>query len=159
MQFNPELAQRPQVIVGNKIDLLQERDVEKAKRSFEELGVPMWPISVATGAGVRDVVMRTYRRLEDARTADEGSAPVVRRKVYRLRAETGFSVERSDEGFIVRGEVVEKAVRKLILNSQDALEYLTDRLERMGVLRELRQHGFTEGDAVRIGEVEFELEG
>jgi len=157
--FNPELAQRPQVIVGNKIDLLQERDVEKARRSFEELGVPMWPISVATGAGVRDVVMRTYRRLEDARTADEESAPVVRRKVYRLRAETGFSVERSDEGFIVRGELVEKAVRKLILNSQDALEYLTDRLEKMGVLRELRQHGFTEGDAVRIGEVEFELEG
>jgi len=45
------------------------------------------------------------------------------------------------------------------LNSRDALEYLTDRLEKMGVLKELRRQGFSDGDTVRIGEVDFELEG
>ena len=157
--FNPRLAERTHVVVGNKIDLLTEDDVEPAVRRFEQLELTLWPISVATGAGIRDLVTRVYRQLQVEIEREVSSPAVVRRKVYRFRGETGFKVDRDGEGFVVSGERVEKVVRKLILNSRDALEYLTDRLEKMGVLRELRRQGFTAGDAVRIGEVEFELEG
>ena len=157
--FNPRLAERSHVVVGNKIDLLDEGDVEAAVRQFGELDLTLWPISVATGAGVRELVTRVYRQLQEEIEREVSSPAVVRRKVYRFQGETGFRVDRDDEVFVVRGEQVEKAVRKLILNSRDALEYLTDRLEKMGVLKELRRQGFTAGDAVRIGEVEFELEG
>ncbi|MCK4356899.1 Obg family GTPase CgtA, partial [Candidatus Bipolaricaulota bacterium] len=57
----------------------------------------------------------------------------------------------------VRGAAVERLVGKLILDSRDAREYLSERLEKMGVLRELNRQGFEHGDLVRIGEVELEL--
>ena len=58
-----------------------------------------------------------------------------------------------------KDDEIENLVRKLVLDSRDAMEYLTDRLEKMGVLKELRKRGFTEGDVVRIGEAEFEFDG
>ena len=157
--FNPRLAERTHVVVGNKIDLLAEDHVERAVRRFEELELTLWPISVATGAGIRNLVTRVYRQLQEEIEREVSSPAVVRRKVYRFQGDTSFRVDRNDEGFVVSGERVEKVVRKLILNSRDAMEYLTDRLEKMGVLKELRRQGFTAGDAVRIGEVELELEG
>jgi len=78
---------------------------------------------------------------------------------YRFRGETGFEVGRDGEAFVVSGGAVEDLVRKLVLDSRDAMEYLSDRLEKMGVIKELRRLGFTTGDTVRVGEDEFELEG
>jgi len=83
----------------------------------------------------------------------------VRRRVYRYRGESGFRVERSEDGFVVLGEEVEKIVKKLTMESRDAPGYLIERLERMGVMRELRRQGFRPGDPIRIGGVEFELDG
>jgi GTP-binding protein len=158
--FDPELAERPQIVVGNKIDLIGDGDVAAAVDRFRAEGIEVHPISVATRAGLRDLVHRTYRELERLKTdADEAVALPVRRKVYRFQGETGFRVDRDAEGFVVSGAEVEKLVRKLVLDSRDAMEYLSDRLERMGVMRELRKRGFSAGDTVRIGEAEFELEG
>jgi GTP-binding protein len=81
--------------------------------------------------------------------------------VYQFHGETGFRVERDGSGFRVTGQEVETLARKLVLTSRDAEEYLADRLEKMGVTKELRRLGYHAGDAVRIGEVklEFEFEG
>lgn len=83
----------------------------------------------------------------------------MRRRVYRYRGETGFEVQRQEEGFVVIGDAVEKLVKMLVLDSRDAMEYLGNRLEKMGVVRELKQQGFSEGDSVMIGGIELELEG
>ena len=158
--FNPALAERPQIVVGNKTDLIGEEDVTAACDRFRAEGIEIDPISVATGAGLREFVRRTYRELERLKgDADEAVALPTRRKVYRFRGETGFRVDRNAEGFVVSGVEVENLVRKLVLDSRDAMEYLSDRLERMGVMKELRKRGFSAGDTVRIGEAEFELEG
>jgi len=157
--FNPELSERPQVVVGNKTDAVGEGVVEKAQAAFEEIGITLWPISVATGAGVRELVGRVHHQLGAVAAREVALPREPKRRVYRLRPETGFRVIRDEEGFVVIGDKVEKVVAKLVLNTHDALEYFTDRLEKMGVMRELRRSGFEPGDSVRIGEVEFELEG
>ncbi len=158
--FNPALAERTQIVVGNKIDLIGEEDVTAARDRFRAEGIEIHPISVATRAGLQDLVHRTYRELERLKAnGDEAVALPIRRKVYRFQGETGFHVDREAEGFVVSGVEIENLVRKLVLDSRDAMEYLSDRLERMGVMRELRKRGFSAGDTVRIGEDEFELEG
>ena len=157
--FNPRLEDRTHIVVGNKIDVAEPEAVASAVRRFEDMGIPLYPVSVATGAGVRDLVARTHRMLSDEIESEVSAPTIVTRKVYRFEGETGFRVDQEGETFVVSGEKAEKIVRKLILNSHDALQYLTDRLEKMGVLKELRRQGFKAGDAIRIGEVEFELEG
>jgi len=158
--FNAVLAGRPQIVVGNKIDLVTDENVVAKRKRFAEAGVDVVPISVATRAGLQELVARTYRVLEAVKREDgDGSTLPIRRKVYRFRGETGFRVDRDDEVYVVSGHEVETLVRKLVLDSRDAMEYLSDRLEKMGVIKELRRQGFATGDAVRIGEAEFELEG
>jgi len=157
--FNPALAERPQLVVGNKIDALDDEAVAAIVARFAEADVELIPISVATQTGVRDLVGRAYTLLVDSREREVTPASPVRRKVYRFAEETGFRIEAEDDTYVVIGQEIERVVQKLILNTRDALEYLADRLEKMGVLKELRRLGYKPGDLIRIGEVELELAG
>ncbi len=158
--FSPQLAARPQIVVGNKVDLIEESEVARMVTRFAEIGVELHPISVVTGAGVQTLVSRVYSRLEELKKASEAPpAPVRKRRIYRYHGETGFWVDRDGDVFAVRGAEVEKIVKKLVLDSRDAWEYLSERLEKMGVMRELHRRGCTDGDLVRIGDVEFEFKG
>ena len=159
--FDGALSRRPQIVVGNKIDLIGDADVADLVNRFRDEGIEIHPISVATNTGLRELIVRAHRALEQLK-ASEPDQPVersVRRKVYRFEGETGFRIDQDDDGFAVYGDVVETLVRKLVLDSRDAMEYLSGRLEKMGVMRELRKRGFKAGDTVRIGEAEFELDG
>jgi len=158
--FSPALAGRTQIVVGNKIDLIGDEGVANARDRFQAEGIEIHPISVATRTGLRELVLRTDRELERLKAENaDGVALPIRRKVYRFQGETGFRVERDGREFVVSGEGVENLVRKLVLDSRDAMDYLSDRLEKMGVIKELRKRGYAAGDTVRIGEAEFELEG
>jgi GTP-binding protein len=157
--FNPQLAKRPQIVVGNKIDVLSDEEVARIQARFHEHGVDLLPLSVATGKNVRTLVQRAYYLLQGVRSVEEPDTSTVRRKVYRFEGETGFSVAREDGVLVVRGTTVENLVAKLVLDSQDAQEYLAIRLEKMGVLKELRRQGLSANEIVRIGEIELELEG
>ena len=154
--FNPRLAERPEIVVGNKTDRLSACDVETRCRSFSEEGIAILRISAARGDGVEDLVDRTYRVLADAVPE---TAITARRRVYRAADDEGYRVERERDTFTVRGREIEKLVRKLVLDSPDAQQYLAERLERMGVLRELRSLGLQAGATVRIGGVELEFAG
>jgi GTP-binding protein len=161
VSFAPALGTRPQVVVGNKIDLIAAEETAALRERFAAASIDLVPISVATRSGLQDVVQRVYRVLVEERGRELFAAAPLRRRVYQFHGETGFRVERDGSGFRVTGQEVETLARKLVLTSRDAEEYLADRLEKMGVAKELRRLGYHAGDAVRIGEVKlgFELEG
>ncbi len=153
-----ELASKPQIVVGNKVDLLDDDTVQQEKKRFTAIGIDIIPISVATGSGLRGVVNLAYNRLQSIGAAVLDRKSALKRRVYRFHDEEGFRVEQEGEAFVVRGQTVERLVAKLVLDSHDAQEYLSDRLDRMGVFQELGRHGFAPGDPLRIGEVELELD-
>lgn len=153
-----ELASKPQIVVGNKVDLLDDDTVQQEKERFAAIGIDIIPISVATGSGLRGVVNLAYNRLQSIGAAVLDRKSALKRRVYRFHDEEGFRVEQEGEAFVVRGQTVERLVAKLVLDSHDAQEYLSDRLDRMGVFQELGRHGFAPGDPLRIGEVELELD-
>ncbi len=153
--FSETLRERVQIVVGNKIDLLDEAAIAEAKGRFAAAGIQILPISVVSGEGVQELILRTHHVLQTVSVEERVAIP--RRRIYRYRGEEGFRVDREGNVFTVSGEVVEKLVKKLALDSRDACEYLSERLERMGVLRELSRQGFAEGDLVCIGGVELEL--
>jgi GTPase len=158
--FNPHLAKRPQIIVGNKSDAVSDEAQENIQQQFRERGIDLLCISVATGDGVRTLVQRAFYLLQGVRTKEDPEmVPVRTKKIYRFEGETGFSVAREDGVLVVTGKTVENLVEKLVLDHYDAQEYLGNRLEKMGVLKELRRQGLSESEIVRIGEIELELEG
>jgi GTP-binding protein len=79
-------------------------------------------------------------------------------RVYRPVGEGGYSVEREEDGgFRVLGRGVELLFERHDLKNEEALAYLEQRLNEIGVVAALRAAGFEPGDDVRVGEHEFEL--
>jgi GTPase len=63
VRYAPELADKPQVVVLNKIDATASEDVDVHRRAFADRGVELLTISAATGAGVSAVLERLWAHL------------------------------------------------------------------------------------------------
>jgi GTPase len=156
----------PELIVLSKRDLLAEGDVEAALAEWRggagESAVGVIAVSSATGEGLDELRRRILAELPGERGAPSDGEPAaefeVEHRVYRPVGEGGYSVVREDDGgFRVLGRGVELLFERHDLANEEALAYLEQRLNEIGVVAALRDAGFEAGDDVRIGEHEFEL--
>ncbi len=154
--FDQKLRRRQQIVVGNKIDIVGESEVDGACNRFKDIGVELLPISAMTGANIDTLIQRTYRVLEQERGKSDQTSGT-KRRVYEFEGQEGFDIVRKEETFVVTGKEVELLVEKLVFDSTDAREYLLDRLNRMGVMKELRRQGFSPGSVLQIRNKEFEF--
>lgn len=150
------LAARPRVVVLNKIDVPEARELADLVRGeLEARGLPVFAISTASHEGLRPLTFALAERVAAARRA----APVAEatRVVLRPRAvdDSGFTVRRREGGgqvwFAIRGEKPERWVRQTDFANDEAVGYLADRLARAGVEEALYKAGAVAGDEVRIG--------
>jgi GTP-binding protein len=76
--FDAALAAKPQVVVGNKLDLAEARAAFPATRArFAERGVTLWGVSAATGEGIAALMRHVALqwRAERAAAADKTAVP------------------------------------------------------------------------------------
>jgi len=150
------LAERPRVVVLNKIDVPEARELADLVRAeLERRGLPVFEISAASHEGLRALTFALAERVAAARRA--APAPEATRVVLRPRAvdDSGFTVKRREGGgqvwFSIRGEKPERWVRQTDFSNDEAVGYLADRLARAGVEDALYKAGAVAGDEVRIG--------
>ncbi|MCX8007623.1 MAG: GTPase ObgE [Coriobacteriia bacterium] len=156
-----ELAQRPQVVVGNKLDLpgAEERSAQ-VQAWCAEAGRPYFAISAATGRGVPEMVRAVAERVRELREeAAEPPAAAPATFVYEPPGEREVEVVREAPGeFRVRGGRIERMVIMTDMQNDEAVAYLQRRLQRAGVEQALREAGARPGDTVHIGPVSFGFE-
>ncbi|HEX5118262.1 MAG TPA: GTPase ObgE [Pseudonocardiaceae bacterium] len=165
-QYTPslggDLATRPRVVVLNKMDVADGRDLaELVRPEFEARGLPVYEVSAATREGLRELTFALARVVEQARAARPAAEPA--RIVLRPTAvnDTGFTVTpdpEQDGAFVVRGERPERWIRQTNFTNDEAVGYLADRLARLGVEEALAKQGAVPGAAVTIGDVTFDWE-
>lgn len=150
------LGERPRVVVLNKIDVPEARDLaEMVRPDLEARGLPVFEVSTASHEGLRTLGFALARMVREAREA--APAPEPTRIVLRPRAvdEAGFTVSRVAAGehvyFRVHGAKPERWVRQTDFANDEAVGYLADRLARLGVEEELFRAGAAPGDEVVIG--------
>lgn len=142
--YEPELLERPRLVVGSKID------------AADPAVVSAWDgltMSAVTRQGVKNVVGQLARIVAEARNAE----PVREATVILRPMPEGTYVERIGEGeFRVHGRNAERSVALNDITSPEALNYIDERLKKMGVGRLLSRAGAQEGDVVWVGEFSFE---
>ncbi|UZN01843.1 GTPase ObgE [Cellulomonas sp. S1-8] len=150
------LAERPRVIVLNKIDVPEARELaELVRPELEARGLPVYEISTASHEGLRALTFALAGQVDASRRA--APLPEPTRTVLRPRAvdDNGFTVKRREGGgqvwFAIRGEKPERWVRQTEFSNDEAVGYLADRLARAGVEDALYRAGAVAGDEVRIG--------
>jgi len=153
--YDADLADRPQLVALNKIDLRPPQEkLAQVESSLEQQGYPVFRISAVTGEGIVPLMGAVARKLAELPPppSQEAAADVAPERPAPLQVN-----QLSDGSYQVSGDAVERAVAMTNLDSEEAVRHLHRRLERMGVIRRLRRLGAKDGDRVRIGTVELEF--
>ena len=157
-----ELATRPRLVVLNKVDVPDARELaELVRPELAARGLPVYCVSTLTAQGLRDLRFALGAAVRQHRESLPDAAPT--RVVLRPPAvdESGFEVSADPdrpEGFIVRGARPQRWVRQTNFDNAEAVGYLADRLARLGVEDALAAVGARAGCPVTIGEVTFDWE-
>jgi GTPase len=157
-----ELASRPRLVVLNKIDVPDARELAELMRpELQARGLPVYCVSTATTEGLRELTFALGAAVAAHRATLPPPEPT--RVVLRPSAvdETGFQITADPDqpdGFIVRGERPERWVRQTNFDNAEAVGYLADRLARLGVEQALADAGAEPGSPVTIGGVTFDWE-
>lgn len=160
--FNPELARKPQIVVGNKLDLPEAR--ENWQRLQEAVnGVEVAGISAVTGQGVQELIYRVWEALQKLPVASPPEEPAEKElpetvTIPRERAPlSDFTLRKEDETFVVEGKGLARLMQRLDLSNEDSLRWFHGLLEDIGVVEALRKAGAKDGDTVRVEDLEFDF--
>ncbi|MES1171361.1 MAG: Obg family GTPase CgtA, partial [Actinomycetota bacterium] len=150
------LAERPQIIILNKVDIPDGRELAAMVRDeLAERGMPIFEVSAVSHEGLRELGFALARIVADerAKTPELEAAPIVIRP--KAVDDSGFTVVHVRDGaedyFQVRGAKVERWVRQTNFTNDEAVGYLADRLARAGVEDALFKAGAIPGSEVVIG--------
>ncbi|ANW20239.1 GTPase ObgE [Streptomyces clavuligerus] len=147
------LGDRPRIVVLNKVDIPDGRDLaEMIRPDLEARGYRVFEVSAVARTGLKELSFALAGIVGEARAAkpvQEATRIVIRPKAVD---DAGFTVVREADGlFRVRGEKPERWVRQTDFNNDEAVGYLADRLNRLGVEDQLMKAGARAGDGVAIG--------
>ncbi|MFG2597235.1 GTP-binding protein [Streptomyces sp. 840.1] len=147
------LEDRPRIVVLNKIDIPDGLDLaEMIRPDLEARGYRVFEVSAVARTGLKELSFALAGVIAEARAAkpvEEATRIVIRPKAVD---DAGFTVVLEDDGiYRVRGEKPERWVRQTDFNNDEAVGYLADRLNRLGVEDALRKAGARAGDGVAIG--------
>ncbi len=158
--YNPEIAKRPQVIAANKTDLIYDvgdsNPLDRLKAEFEPKGIPVFPISGATGTGIRELlyyVSEELKKLPDKPVVFEQEYFPEEELIYQ---DLPFTVEKEGEIYVVEGPKIEKMLGYTNLDSEKGFAFFQKFLKDTGILAELEDAGIEEGDTVRMYGLQFD---
>lgn len=157
--YNPQIAERPQVIAANKTDLIygeEEETISRLKKEFEPQGIQVFPISGVSGKGIKELLYAVSRKLD---TLD--SEPVVFEQEYfpedeLIYEELPYTVERQGDVYVVEGPKIEKMLGYTNLDSEKGFAFFQKFLKDTGILDELEEAGIQEGDTVKMYGLQFD---
>jgi GTP-binding protein len=148
------LSQRPKLVVLNKVDVPEARDLADLVRpELERRGLKVYEVSAATTEGLRELGFAMAEMVAQGRA--QRAEPEPTRVIIRPAAVSGpeFEVVKTPEGaYFIRGEKPRRWVRQTDFSNEEAVGYLADRLARLGVEQALADAGAQPGDEVLIGE-------
>jgi len=154
--FDSALAQKPQLVVVNKIDLPQVRTrLAELRESFTAAGTKALFVSAATGEGIHELMAETMNMLQSA-TVSEAGGKILRKVFHPQPRGVAPRVHKEGDTFVVVAPGLERIVTRLDVTSPDVRRQLKRQLARLGVGKSLEKAGIKPGDRVRCGDLEWE---
>lgn len=159
--YNPEIAARPQVIAANKVDCIygDEDPVARLKEEFEPKGIKVYPISAATGQGIRELLFAVKALLDSCPAERIVFEQEFFPEDVLITENLPYTIEKAEDDphiFIVEGPKIEKMLGYTNLDSEKGFAFFQRFLKDGGILEELEKAGIEEGDTVRMYGFDFD---
>ena len=143
--------------MANKIDVMQDENLyNELEKVAKENNMEIFKISAATGEGVSELIKHVAEVLKTL--PKEDLIEIEDRKVYTLEDKDEYTITKEDGMFVVRGEAVERIMRRVNIEDNESLYYFQKSLDNLGVNQKLKEMGIKEGDIVKIDDYELEWE-
>ncbi len=154
--YSEKLSSRKQIIVANKIDVMQD---ETGLKELEELakkeGLELFKISGVTGQGVPELLNRVSEVLKTL--PKEEIVEAEERVVYTLEDDKDdFTVSKEGDTFVIEGKAINRLMGRINIDDNESMYYFQKNLKSLGIEDELKRQGIKEGDFVKILNWTFE---
>ena len=143
-RYQPELLERPSLIVGTKDDSVPPEVLESWSHVH---------MSSITTNNVRTVLNSLAELVSRARAEEVNPESTI---IMRPLPENAWVERTADNEFRVHGRAAERVVALNDVTSPEALNYIDDRLNKLGVNKLLSRAGARDGDVVWIAQFSFE---
>lgn len=156
--FSAELADRPQIVVGNKCDLCEDEDVEKISKYFEDKGYKFFPVMAAIAEGTQDVinyVASELAKLPAIKVYEAEPKPQIdltndKKRTFNIRVCDGVY-------FVEDAPWIMDVMNTVDPDDYESLQYFERVMRQTGIIDALRKAGVQEGDTVSVYDVEFDF--
>lgn len=154
--YNPELASRPQIVVGNKADLVYDREnIDRLREYVESLGYSFIELSAATHKGTESLVSLCGAMLQDLPLIPSFEADYV-----PPEPETGsvddVVINNFDDMWTVEGPWLQRLVSTINFNDYESRMFFDRTLRNSGIYAKMEELGVKDGDTVSIYDLMFE---
>ncbi|MBN7772553.1 GTPase ObgE [Clostridium aminobutyricum] len=160
--YNEKLAQKPQIVAANKMDMVDENSSEflQFKAYIEAKGIKVFPIAAPLNEGTYELLTEAYHMLEKLELEapeeetyeffdfEKDEVDEDYREIYASVDESGV--------YVLNGKQLKKIFDSTNFNDSGSLRYLYKYIEKNGAIEQLKEIGLDEGDTIKIFDYEFE---
>ncbi|MGM9631519.1 MAG: GTPase ObgE [Eubacteriales bacterium] len=157
-RYSPELAERRQIILANKVDSLDREtvDIEAFENYVAENGWTLLYVSAVTGEGLDEVIRLSAEILAELPPMTVYESEYEPEDAYVGGGkDTAITYEKGV--YYVEGEWLFNLMGQINFSDNESLNYFQRILYRSGIFEELEKHGCKDGDTVSIYDFEFDF--
>ena len=152
-----DLKNRPKIVVANKMDLPgAQENLERLQEKLSGSGIEIFAVSAATRSNFEALMRATVRMLKTCPEAE----PFAEEELFDFdldSQDSGFEIARRNGAYELSGAAIDHLIASVNFGNEESLNYFHRTLRRMGVIDALREAGASEGDTVRIDDMEFDF--
>ncbi len=155
--FDPELAERPMLVAGNKIDLATDEQQEAFAKEMEKRGLPYFPMMAAIAHGTDELMKACAATLQQLPPMRRFEAQEVVLPAVETFKDRSVQIHKEDGVLFVEAPWLLQLMRGVNFDDYESLQYFERVLRSSGVISALEKAGVQEGDTVSIYDFEFEF--
>ena len=157
VKFNPELAEREQIVVGNKIDLATDEQLERLEKYFTEKGYQYFTMCAPIVEGTQEIVNAVAAKLATLPPIKRFEKEEIPAEFIEKNNNGKFNIFVDEDVYYVEAEWLLKILQRTDLDDYESLQYFQRVLQSTGIIDALVERGIQEGDTVSIYDLEFDF--
>ncbi len=165
-EFDKTLAKKDQIVVLNKIDMLDEKETKEKLKALKKIApkAQIFAISAITGEGLKPLLFALTKKLmEIKKTESKIKKPTKPQEIAVLQPHLDkeqFEIEKVIKKkdykiFRIKGKRIEQLIKMTDTNNIEGLERVYHFMEKAGIQRAVEKLGATFGDQIKILETKI----
>lgn len=156
-KFDAQLAERPQIVVANKVDLASDEQIEKLRKYFEERGYEFHTMCAPIAEGTDEIISAVWNKLQALPPIKKYEAEDIPASLFEKTDDKSFTIRVEDDVYFVEAPWLLKILQRTDLDDYESLQYFQRVLISGGIIDALHERGIREGDTVSIYDLEFDF--